>query len=74
MWFNFVRFGFPEVDLGILPAATGTQRFPRLAGLAAALDLIPTGRRIGPKEALKMGAIDKVSQYIIMGRRNMEGY
>lgn len=54
------RFGFPEVDIGILPGATGTQRFPRLVGLKASLDLIPSGRRIGSKEALAIGAIDKV--------------
>ena len=56
----YCRFGFPEVDIGILPAATGTQRFPRLVGMKPALDLIPSGRRIPTKEAAKMGFVDKV--------------
>ena len=62
-YFHFIsRFGFPEVDIGILPGATGTQRYPRLVGLKAALDIIPTGRRITAQEALKLGAIDKVTK------------
>ncbi|ELU09144.1 hypothetical protein CAPTEDRAFT_144302 [Capitella teleta] len=54
------KFGFPEVDIGILPAAGGTQRFPRLVGLEAALDLIPSGRHIGAAQAFKLGIVDKV--------------
>ncbi len=52
--------GFPEVTLGILPGAGGTQRAPRLAGIAAALDLIVTGRRIPAEEALSLGLIDRI--------------
>ena len=48
------------MNIGILPAATGTQRFPRVAGLKAALDIIPTGRRFGAKEAMQLGVLDKV--------------
>ncbi|MEM0921475.1 MAG: 3-hydroxyacyl-CoA dehydrogenase NAD-binding domain-containing protein [Pseudomonadota bacterium] len=52
--------GFPEVTLGILPGAGGTQRAPRLAGIAPALELITTGRRIGSDEALTLGLIDRI--------------
>ncbi|NKX43807.1 3-hydroxyacyl-CoA dehydrogenase NAD-binding domain-containing protein [Roseicyclus persicicus] len=57
-----VTLGFPEVTLGILPGAGGTQRAPRLIGVAAALDLITTGRRIGAEEALALGLVDQVTQ------------
>ena len=49
------------MNIGILPGATGTQRFPRLTSLKLALDIIPTGRRIQAEEALKHGAIDQVT-------------
>jgi len=52
--------GLPEVTLGILPGAGGTQRAPRLAGMAAALDLITTGRRISVKEAKTLGLVDDI--------------
>ncbi|KUP91972.1 3-hydroxyacyl-CoA dehydrogenase NAD-binding domain-containing protein [Tritonibacter horizontis] len=55
------RFGLPEVTLGILPGAGGTQRLPRLAGAEVALDLITTGRQIGAEEALAIGLIDKIA-------------
>ncbi|KYO36094.1 peroxisomal bifunctional enzyme [Alligator mississippiensis] len=54
------RVGFPEVLLGILPAAEGTQRLPRLIGVPAALDLITTGRHVLAAEALKLGIIDEI--------------
>lgn len=54
--------GFPEVTLGILPGAGGTQRGPRLIGIPATLDLATTGRRIGAEEALKLGLIDRISE------------
>lgn len=54
--------GLPEVTLGIVPGAGGTQRLPRLTGLAAALDLITTGRRIGAAEALRLGIADAVTE------------
>lgn len=56
------RFGFPEVKLGLIPGAGGTQRFPRLAGFAAALDIIPSGRSITAAEALTLGAIDAITE------------
>jgi 3-hydroxyacyl-CoA dehydrogenase len=54
------RVGLPEVLLGILPGAGGTQRLPRVAGVEAALDLITTGRHIRADEALKLGVIDRI--------------
>jgi 3-hydroxyacyl-CoA dehydrogenase len=57
-----VQLGFPEVTLGILPGAGGTQRAPRLVGVGPALDLITTGRRIGVEEARSLGLVDDVAQ------------
>lgn len=54
------QFAFPEVGLGILPGAGGTQRAPRIAGLDAALDLITTTRRIDANEARDLGLVDQV--------------
>ncbi|ELU03221.1 hypothetical protein CAPTEDRAFT_211159 [Capitella teleta] len=54
------KFAFPEVNIGIVPSAGGTQRFPRLVGLKTALDLIPSGRHIGAAQAFKLGIVDKV--------------
>ena len=53
-------FALPEVKLGIVPGAGGTQRLPRLVGLTAALDLVPTGRSIGAAEAQRIGLVDEV--------------
>eukprot|EP00064_Thunnus_orientalis_P013004 superscaffoldBa00002062_g13041 len=55
------RLGLPEVSLGLLPAAGGTQRLPRLIGVPAALDLITTGRHITAAEALTLGIVDQVT-------------
>lgn len=52
--------GFPEVTLGLLPGAGGTQRAPRLIGAGRALDLMLTARRITADEALAIGLIDGV--------------
>jgi len=56
------RIGLPEVNLGLLPGAGGTQRLPRIVGVEAALDLITSGRMIGAKEALKIGVIDHLAE------------
>jgi 3-hydroxyacyl-CoA dehydrogenase len=53
--------GFPEVTLGVLPGGGGTQRAPRLAGMAAAADLILSGRTIGAQAALDCGLVDALS-------------
>lgn len=52
---------FPEVLLGLLPGAGGTQRAPRLAGAACALEMMLTGTRLSSAEALKVGLVDQVS-------------
>ena len=54
------KVGLPEVKLGLLPGAGGTQRTPRLAGLPAAVDLITSGNPIAAENALKLHLIDKV--------------
>ncbi|EQB08856.1 hypothetical protein L288_07010 [Sphingobium quisquiliarum P25] len=56
------RFGFPEVKLGLMPGGGGTQRTPRLAGLAAALPLLTEGNQIGADKALASNLIDAIAQ------------
>src|ERR1700692_186422 len=52
--------GQPEVKLGIIPGAAGTQRLPRLAGVAKAVEMCTTGNPVTAEEALKFGVIDKI--------------
>ena len=54
------KVGLPEVKLGLLPGAGGTQRLPRLAGIKASLDLMTSGAPITAAEAASIGVIDKV--------------
>ncbi|AMG29851.1 fatty acid oxidation complex subunit alpha FadJ [Grimontia hollisae] len=54
------RLGLPEVQLGLLPGSGGTQRLPRLIGVAGALDMILTGKQLRAKKAKKMGVVDDV--------------
>lgn len=56
------KVGLPEVNLGILPGAGGTQRLPRVIGVEAALDMITTGRHIRAPEALNLGVLDRVQE------------
>src|SRR6478752_4568412 len=55
------RVGLPEVQIGILPGAGGTQRLPRLIGPKAALDLIVSGRHVPAREARTLGIIDELA-------------
>lgn len=55
------RVGLPEVRLGLVPGAGGTQRLPRLVGLPAALDMIATGRMLDAVEAFAIGLCDEVT-------------
>jgi enoyl-CoA hydratase/carnithine racemase len=54
------RLGQPEILLGIIPGAGGTQRLPRLIGPARAKDIVYTGRFVGAAEAREIGLVDKV--------------
>ncbi|MBU6268431.1 MAG: enoyl-CoA hydratase/isomerase family protein [Sphingomonadales bacterium] len=55
------KLGLPEVNLGLLPGAGGTQRLPRIVGIAKALDMITGGAPIGAKEALAIGLVDELA-------------
>ena len=54
------KMGLPEVNLGILPGAGGTQRLPRVVGVPVALQLMTSGRPIGAQKALEYGVVDAV--------------
>jgi enoyl-CoA hydratase/carnithine racemase len=56
------RLGLPEVKLGLIPGAGGTQRLPRLIGRGRALDLMLTGRQVGAAEAFWIGLIDRFAE------------
>ena len=56
------RVGLPEVHLGLIPGAGGTQRLPRLIGAARAVEMITTGRHVGADEALNMGLLDRIGE------------
>ncbi|MBX8827159.1 enoyl-CoA hydratase-related protein, partial [Ochrobactrum sp. SFR4] len=55
------KFGLPEVKLGLVPGAGGTQRLPRLTGLDVAIDMIASGKTISAQEALQNGLIDEIT-------------
>jgi len=57
-----VEIGLPEVQLGLLPGAGGTQRLPRKIGLASALPLILEGRRLSAREAYNQGLIEALAE------------
>ncbi|WP_394999899.1 3-hydroxyacyl-CoA dehydrogenase NAD-binding domain-containing protein [Sphingomonas sp.] len=54
------KFGVPEVKLGLLPGAGGTQRLPRVAGVPKALEMVTGGGMIGAKEAAAIGLVDRI--------------
>ena len=61
------KLGLPEVQLGLLPGGSGTQRLPRLVDLPTALDMMLTGKQIPAKKALKVGLVsDIASEGIIL--------
>jgi 3-hydroxyacyl-CoA dehydrogenase/enoyl-CoA hydratase/carnithine racemase len=55
-----IQVGQPEVQIGLIPGAGGTQRLPRLVGLPDALQMIATGQAISAEEGLKKGCVDEV--------------
>jgi 3-hydroxyacyl-CoA dehydrogenase len=61
------RFGLPEVNLGLLPGAGGTQRLPRLVGVEKALDMVTSGAPIGAAEALELGLVDAIVEDLRAG-------
>ena len=54
------QMGFPEVTLGLVPTAGGTQRLPRISGARGALDLLLTGRPVSAEIAHKLGLVDRM--------------
>jgi 3-hydroxyacyl-CoA dehydrogenase len=52
--------GLPEVTLGLIPGAGGTQRLPRLAGIPQAIEMFASGRRVPAPEALSLGLLDRI--------------
>jgi 3-hydroxyacyl-CoA dehydrogenase len=65
------RIGFPEVTLGVVPGAGGTQRLPRMVGLAAALDLVVTGKPITAQQALEVGLIDAIDTDVVTAAESL---
>jgi enoyl-CoA hydratase len=55
------RFGLPEVKLGLIPGAGGTQRLPQLVGRGRALDIMLTARQVTADEALAIGLVDRLA-------------
>ena len=56
------KFGLPEIKLGLIPGAGGTQRLPRLIGVEKALDAILSGTPFGAKQALEWGVVDELTE------------
>ncbi|MFC8178779.1 enoyl-CoA hydratase/isomerase family protein [Rhodococcus sp. NPDC057297] len=55
------KFGLPEVKIGLIPGAGGTQRLPRLVGRGRALDIMLTARQVPADEALSIGLVDRLT-------------
>lgn len=71
------KIGQPEVSLGVIPGAGGTQRLARLIGPARAKDMIFTGRHVSAQEALSFGLVDEVvapGEVYAAARRRVERY
>jgi 3-hydroxyacyl-CoA dehydrogenase len=56
------KCGLPEVNLGLLPGAGGTQRLPRIVGPEKALEMVTTGQHVGAKKCLEMGLVDELAE------------
>ena len=54
------KCGLPEVNLGLLPGAGGTQRLPRIVGPLKAMEMVTSGQHVGAKECLAMGLVDEI--------------
>jgi 3-hydroxyacyl-CoA dehydrogenase len=55
------RCGLPEVNIGLLPGAGGTQRLPRIAGVEKALEMVTSGQHVPAKQCLDMGLVDELA-------------
>ena len=55
------KCGLPEVNIGLLPGAGGTQRLPRIAGVEKALEMVTTGQHVPAKQCLDMGLVDELA-------------
>jgi len=58
------KLGLPEITLGLLPGAGGTQRLPRLIGVPKALEIILGGKTLPAKAALRRGMIDEIALHV----------
>ncbi len=56
------KFGFPEVTLGVIPGAGGTQKLPRLVGIAKALELITSGKQFTAMQAHQLRVVDRITE------------
>jgi 3-hydroxyacyl-CoA dehydrogenase len=64
---SVTQLGLPEVKIGILPGAGGTQRLPRIIGIEAALDMIVSGNPMSATAAAKMGLVDRLAEGDVVG-------
>lgn len=63
------QLGLPEVQLGLIPGAGGTQRLPRLIGFPESLELILTGKKVRPRKAYKLGLADELVPVQLLSER-----